>query len=303
MCLAFGQGTHRYMDNVQPYRFGVSEPQTPVSLAGMDRLGERVARHIRTMLEAVIGLKPSVTPQGAEMVSYDLWSAMAPSFCSLSTYKLHPLKGMVLVRLDPALISAAVERFFGGTGSRPPRERVEFTRSEERTLTRISDGVMKALINAWADLLPMDMTLVAREHDPQALIFAEASDQLLSQTFAIGFGKNENWHIEVMLPVVALRQLEPLLNTQAPDEHKHRDPLWQARLARQMGDIRMSAKTVLARPTLTLDELLNLKNGDVIPVTIDRQLPLIVGNRAIAHGTIGEQNGRAAFMIERMTQG
>jgi len=60
---------------------------------------------------------------------------------------------------------------------------------------------------------------------------------------------------------------------------------------------------VLARPTLTLDELLNLKNGDVIPVTIDRQLPLIVGNRVIAQGSIGEQNGRAAFMIERMTQG
>jgi flagellar motor switch protein FliM len=79
-----------------------------------------------------------------------------------------------------------------------------------------------------------------------------------------------------------------------------KDPLWQARLARQMGGIRLPAKTVLARPTLTLNELLNLKNGDVIPVTIERYLPLLVGNRALAQGTLGEQNGRAAFMIEKI---
>ena len=113
----------------------------------------------------------------------------------------------------------------------------------------------------------------------------------------------DQWTIELMFPLIALRQLEPLLATSAPEELKHRDPLWQARLARQMGDIRLSGKTVLARPTLTLEELLNLRNGDVIPVNIARHVPLIVGNRVLAHGTIGEQNGRSAFMIENLNQG
>lgn len=291
------------MDDVQPYKFGISEPQAPVSLSGVDRLGERVARQIRSMLEPIVGLKPVVTTQPAETVNYDLWSAMAPNFCSLSTYKLHPLKGMVLVKLDAPLISAVVERFFGGTALRPARERGEFTRSEERILARLSDGIIAALVNAWADLLPMEKALVAREHDPQTLIFAEASDQLLSQSFTIGLDKPDQWTIELMFPLIALRQLEPLLATSAPEELKHRDPLWQARLARQMGDIRLSGKTVLARPTLTLEELLNLRNGDVIPVNIARHVPLIVGNRVLAHGTIGEQNGRSAFMIENLNQG
>lgn len=288
------------MDDVQPYKFGTSEPQAPVSLSGMDRIGERVARQLRAVLENLTGAKPNLTTQSAEMVNFDLWSAMAPNFCSLSTYKLHPLKGSILVKIDAAMISAVVERFYGGTGTRPAAERNEFTRSEDRLRAKLSDDIMKALIAAWADLLPMDMSLVSREHDPQALVFAEANDQLLSQTFTVDMGKNSEWTIELMFPVVALRQLEPLLATNAPDEIHMKDPLWQARLARQMGNIRLPAKTVLARPSLTLNELLNLKNGDVIPVTIERYLPLLVGNRVLAQGTIGEQSGRAAFMIEKL---
>ncbi|MFO1260217.1 MAG: flagellar motor switch protein FliM [Sphingomonadaceae bacterium] len=288
------------MDDVQPYKFGTSEPQAPVSLSGMDRIGERVARQLRVVLENIMGTRPNLTTQSAEMVNFDLWSAMAPNFCSLSTYKLHPLKGSILVRIDAGMISSMVERFYGGSGTRPVAERTEFTRSEDRIRAKLSDDIMKSLIAAWADLLPMEMSLASREHDPQALVFADANDQLLSQTFTLDMGKNAEFTIELMFPVVALRQLEPLLATNAPDEIHMKDPLWQARLARQMGGIRLPAKTVLARPTLTLNELLNLKNGDVIPVTIERYLPLLVGNRALAQGTLGEQNGRAAFMIEKI---
>lgn len=292
------------MDDVQPYSFGASEPQAPVSLSGMDRLGERLARRIRALMEPVIGAKPTISAQPAEMVNYDLWSAMAPSFCGLSTYKLHPLKGMILVRLDAGLTWAAVDRFYGGAGTRPaPEERGEFTPSEERLLARFSDGIMNAVIRVWGDMMHLEMALVARECDPQTLVFTETADQLLNQSFTVSFGGAEEWTIELLYPHVALRQLEPLLASHSPDEMKHRDPLWQERIAHRMGDISLPAKTVLARPSLTLSELFHLKNGDVIPVTINRTLPLIVNNRVLAHGTIGEQNGRAAFMIETMNQG
>ncbi|MGE4431719.1 MAG: flagellar motor switch protein FliM [Sphingobium sp.] len=291
------------MDDIQPYKFGVSEPQAPESLSGIDRLAERTARQLRALIEPLVGVKPAVTAQRAEMVNYDLWSAMAPAFCALSTYKLHPLKGMILVRLDPAMTWALVDRFYGGAGTRPAPDRNEFTPSEERLVARLSDGVMKALIHSWADLLPMEMAPVARETDPQVLALTDTHEAMMSQSFAVQIGAQAEWTIELLYPQVALRQLEPLLATHSPDEMAHRDPLWQARLARQMGDINLPARTVLTRPTLTLAELFNLKNGDVIPVNIGGSVPLFVGNRLIAHGSIGEQNGRAAFKIETMDQG
>ena len=73
-------------------------------------------------------------------------------------------------------------------------------------------------------------------------------------------------------------------------------------MARQVAEVRFSSRAVVARPSLTLHELLNLKNGDIIPVSISRSVPLIVGNRLLAEGTVGEQNGRAAFMIEKISK-
>jgi flagellar motor switch protein FliM len=70
-----------------------------------------------------------------------------------------------------------------------------------------------------------------------------------------------------------------------------------------MRDIRLPARTVLARPNLSLADLMQLKAGDIIPVTISRSVPLIVGDRIVAHGSIGDQDGRAAFQIEKLAQG
>ncbi|MPT49287.1 MAG: flagellar motor switch protein FliM [Sphingobium sp.] len=287
-------------DDIQTYKFGASEAQASVSLTGLDRVGERMARRIRALLEPIAGQRPALSAQNAEMVNFDLWSAMAPSFCALSTYRLHPLKGMILVRLDPAMVWALVDRFYGGAGDRAAPERSEFSRGEERMIARISDIVMHALVESWSDLLTMEMAPVARESDPQVLVFAEANEELLSQSLTVDFGKGQSWTIEILFPHSALRQMEPLLDNSTPEEVRHKDPLWQARLAQQMGGISFPTRTVLARPSLSLHELLNLKNGDVIPIGIARSLPLIVGNRVVAEGSVGEQNGRAAFMIENM---
>src|SRR3546814_5283565 len=68
------------------------------------------------------------------------------------------------------------------------------------------------------------------------------------------------------------------------------DPVWQARIAQRMREFRLPARTVLAHPDLSLAELMQLKAGDIIPVTINRSLPLLVGYRIVAHGSIDEQD-------------
>jgi flagellar motor switch protein FliM len=40
----------------------------------------------------------------------------------------------------------------------------------------------------------------------------------------------------------------------------------------------------------------------VIPITLSQTVPLLVGNRRFAEGTIGEQDGRAAMMIESLNK-
>ena len=116
----------------------------------------------------------------------------------------------------------------------------------------------------------------------------------------IDFGTKEKFLIEFVYPQDGLSGIEAPAGGRRVEEPRLKDPIWQARLARRLEEVRLPVKTVLARPNLKMSELMALKPGDVIPIQIARNLPLIVGDRVFAHGTVGEQDGVAAFMIEKL---
>jgi len=64
-----------------------------------------------------------------------------------------------------------------------------------------------------------------------------------------------------------------------------------------------TVRSVLARPELTMGQLMALKPGDVIPINLAAKVPLLVGSKRFAEGTIGEQEGRAALLVESVGAG
>lgn len=288
------------MDDVQPFAFGRGEPQAPVMLSGLDRLGEKLGRRMRAIVEPLAGCRPNIMARPVEMIEYGAWAAQVQPLSSIGVFRLLPLKGNVLLRMDARMISTLVDRFYGGAGNRPAPARAEFTPTEDRLIIRLSDAIMASLVACWADILALEPVLLAREAGVGFASGAQAGDQMAVQRFVIDLDNNEQWPIDLLFPVAALRAVEPLMGSKVHDEGNEVDPAWQARVVRQMDNIRLPARTVLARPDLSLAELMELQPGDIIPVHINRSLPLIVGDRIIAHGSIGEQDGRAAFMIEKL---
>ncbi|SEQ58330.1 flagellar motor switch protein FliM [Sphingobium sp. YR768] len=290
------------MTDVKAYAFGRGETQAPIMLSGLDRLGEKLGRRIRALIEPIAGVRPLVTAQDTRVLEFGAWTAEVPAFCSLSIYRLLPLKGQMLLRMDAAMISTLVDCFYGGIGNRPLPTRGEFTPTEDRLIARLADTITARMVETWTDILPLEQGLILRESAVGYAAAAQPGDQMVLQRFIVSITRDQEWPIDLLFPLSALRVIEALTGTNMPTDEEHRDPVWQARIARRMRDIRMPARTVLARPNLSLADLMELKVGDVIPVTIGRSLPLIVGNRIVAHGTIGEQDGRAAFQIEKLAQ-
>ncbi len=291
------------MNDVQSYAFGRGESQAPVMLSGLDRLGEKLGRRIRTLIEPISGIRPHVTAQPTRVLEFGAWSAELPPFSSISFYRLLPLKGQMLLRMDAAMISVLVDCFYGGVGNRPMPPKGEFTPTEDRLIARISESIVARLVECWADVIALDAGLASRETGLGFAAVAQPGDQMVLQRFMLSLSRDQLWPIDLLFPLSALRGVEALMGVRMPADEEHVDPVWQARIARRMQDIRLPARTVLARPNLSLADLMQLKTGDVIPVTIGRSLPLIVGDRIVAHGTIGEQDGRAAFQIEKLAQG
>jgi flagellar motor switch protein FliM len=51
---------------------------------------------------------------------------------------------------------------------------------------------------------------------------------------------------------------------------------------------------------MQLSELSRLAVGDILPVAPTDNVPLVIGDRVFAHGSIGEQNGGVAFKINQI---
>ena len=58
-----------------------------------------------------------------------------------------------------------------------------------------------------------------------------------------------------------------------------------------------------SKDTVTLQRLLTLAVGDIIQVPMPRQIPVTIGGRLFAQGSVGEANGRTAIKIESIQQG
>ena len=290
------------MTDVQAYAFGQAESQAPLMLSGLDRLGEKLGRRLRALIEPIAGVRPHVAAHDARALEFGAWAHEVPGSSSIGVYRLSPLKGQVLLRLDAAMISTLVDCFYGGIGNRALPPRGEFTPTEDRLITRISDAFMARLVECWSDMLTIEAGLIVRETGIGFAAAAQPGEQMVLQRFLISVSRDAEWPIDLLFPLSALRAVEPLMGNRVPVDDERADPVWQARIAQRMRDIRLPARTVLARPDLSLADLMRLKAGDIIPVTINRSLPLIVGDRIVAHGSIGEQDGRAAFQIEKLAQ-
>ena len=288
------------MDDVQTYAFGRGESQTPQMLSGLDRLGEKLGRRLRALIEPISGARPHVVALDAQLLDFAAWSSGVPGFSSIGVYRVAPLKGQMLLRMDATMISTLVDCFYGGLGNRPLPARGEFTPTEDRLISRISDGLIARMVESWSDILAIEPGLILRETGIGFASAAQPGEPMVLQRFMLSIARDQEWPIDLLFPLSSLRAVEPLMGTKAAVDEERVDPVWQSRIAHRMRDIRLPARTVLARPNLSLADLMQLKAGDIIPVTISRNLPLIVGDRIVAHGSIGDQDGRAAFQIEKL---
>ena len=285
-----------------PFQFGEAPVRSTVRLAGLERLGDRLARRVRLAIEPFARVKTQVTAVPVVTQRFEAWKADLPAFMSLSLYRVRPLKGSLLIALEAEFVARMVDAFYGGSGAaQPGATRVpEFTPAEERLLARIADLIAERLGETWSEVTPLAPQLSARETNIDYANLVRGDETVVVQALTVTPGTMPPTTVSIVYPAASLRAVEPLLAAKGHDEAGPADAEWRDRLAGALMGVRLPVRSVLARPELSVAELLALKPGDVIPITLASQVPLTVAGRRLALGTIGEVEVRAALMVEQL---
>ncbi|QJB68024.1 FliM/FliN family flagellar motor switch protein [Parasphingorhabdus halotolerans] len=213
-------------------------------------------------------------------------------------FQLGALESPILVRVARTFLNASVDCFFGGQFDGEAQSTGELKKSEIAMIERLGGAIATGLSQAWSALLDTTVRYsgcalakddIELDMDDENVLVSAISVQLSGHPIAA---------FDVIQTLDGLIAIEPQLNRPHLREVNEVDPIWKADLKDSVEQIYLPVRSVLARPTMQLSELSRLAVGDILPVAPTDNVPLIVGDRVFAHGSIGEQNGGVAFKIK-----
>nr|WP_047165866.1 FliM/FliN family flagellar motor switch protein [Sphingomonas sp. Y57] len=292
----------RQARDVEPYALGQRKDRPVAHLAHLERMNERIARRLRDVIEPIAQSRSKVDPIPLETRRFDEWQRNQAGHMSLSLFRVRPVKGMMMVAIEPSFVTNMVDAFYGGTGNGLTTKGGEFTPSEQRLQRRLTDAIVEVLTRVWSDTFPLQFDFATHETNAAFANMVRSDESVVVQSFTIKPGMSRSSRVEILYPLALLQPIEDQIAARTQAGADGDDPEWKGRLLAALDNVALPVRSVLARPEMSVAQLLALKPGDVIPVNLSQTVPLLVGNRRFAEGTIGEQDGRAALMIESLNK-
>lgn len=269
----------------------------------LQHLSARLARNLRT------GFEPLARQAGrcwAEPLSVqrfnDYLAERGPGLAAWAPLQISPGSGQALIVLDGHFVFELLDLFFGGNGDVPSPMPGEFTPAAETIVRRISGSIAALLKSAWEPVARLSFEPTGVEANSAMLSAIDGDDAVIVTRFGIATGSAQPAWVDILYPVNALKPHGPSLNAKVHGKTAERDPVWHNGLTRAVMGVRFPVRSVLAEPRISLGRLLELKEGDVIPITIAQSVEVMVAANRLGAGTVGTSNGRAAIRLSSIEQ-
>ncbi|MDR7920497.1 FliM/FliN family flagellar motor switch protein, partial [Escherichia coli] len=124
-----------------------------------------------------------------------------------------------------------------------------------------------------------------------------ADDPVVVTRFGLAEGEGRPHFVDILYPVAALKPHGAALMVKVHGNKDEVEPEWRSGLTRAVMAVTLPVRSVLAEPTMPLGRLLELKEGDVIPIDFGPEVPVMVAKRRLGTGLVGTANGRAAVRL------
>ncbi|PKP65822.1 MAG: hypothetical protein CVT85_05040 [Alphaproteobacteria bacterium HGW-Alphaproteobacteria-7] len=200
-----------------------------------------------------------------------------------------------LLSFDFATALALTERSFGGEGRTADNAPETLPRSAalmvEEAATMIAQTMTRA---SYADA--RGEVMIRSENAARLKPFAPDAACLMF-TLVIANQQGCTWRASL---VVTAERMDRLLPGAARTPGPRADRRPANGTAAPFANVPLSLHAVLAEFDLSLARLQTLSPGDSIPLTMGRQVPLMVGEQVLAFGSIGTADDRMAIRLTRI---
>jgi flagellar motor switch protein FliM len=285
--------------SVKNYDLGRQERIVRGRMPTLELINERFARYLRIGLFNYMhrSTEISVGPIKVQKYSEFIRNLVVPT--NLNLIQAKPLRGTGLIVFDPNLVFLVVDNMFGGDGRFHTRvEGRDFTATEQRIIQGILNVVFEEYQKAWAPVYPLTFEYIRSEMNTQFANIATPSEVIVSVTFTIELsGTTAEMHF--CLPYSMVEPIRDVLYSTMHSEQATSDKRWTGTLTRQLQTAEVELVATLGSTSVTFGDIVKMQVGDIIPITIDANVPVAVNGVPVVECRYGVRNGQYALKIER----
>jgi flagellar motor switch protein FliM len=284
----------------QTYDFRRPDRIAKDQLRAIHVLHENFARSLASSLSAYLRAYVAVNLVSVEQISFREFTQCLASPTCMAVLSMKPYEGNAALELNPALIFPVLEMLLGGSGKKPQKIAREITEIEQS----IMDGVLRILMQnlkaAWQSVTKIDFAVESRETEPALLQILAPNEALVAVSMEVRIGENSGM-MNLGVPSIIIKMLRQKFDQQwsvrkteiTEDEH--------ARILRLIKPARLLVDARLQGDSISVENLLNLKEGDVLQfdANLARPLDLLINGHLKYKGEVVAADRKRSFLVQQ----
>mgnify|MGYP003488710659 FL=1 len=285
---------------VRTYNLATQERIVRGRMPTLEIINERFARLLRIGLFNFLRRSAEVSVGSVRVSKYSEFIRNLVVPTNLNLIHMKPLRGTALMVFDPGLVFLLVDNLFGGDGRFHTRvEGRDFTQTEQRIIMRILDVVFEAYGKSWEPVYPIEFEYVRSEMNTQFANIATPNEVVVSSTFTIELGPVSG-QIHFCMPYSMIEPIRDTLTSSLQGEALEVDKRWIRLMTQQIQVAEVELVAELGHGKANFDEILNMKVGDVIPITVPELVQATVDGVPVMECSYGVFNGQYALKVEKL---
>lgn len=290
-------------EGVRSYDIGRQERIVRGRMPTLEIINERFARNFRLGLFNLIRRTAEISVGPVTVIKYSEFVRNLIVPTNLNMVHVQPLRGTALFVLDPNFVFLVVDNLFGGDGRYHMRvEGRDFTATEQRIIQKILEVIFEEMQKAWESIFPIKFEYVRSEMNTQFANIATPTEVVVVNTFNIELGSGGG-DFHVCMPYSMIEPIRDQLTSTMQADRAEADERWVHQMTLQVQDAEVELIANLGKTAVTLRQILELKQGDVISLDVPDAVVAQVDGIPLFQCQYGQKNGQLALKIDRVLQG
>ena len=259
---------------------------------------DKMARSLSSQISAIMRSIVEIQLHSVDQMTYGEFLMSLPNPTSFNVFSMKPLEGSGVLEINPSIAFPMLDRLLGGKGE-PFESNREFSDIELSLFETVLRVMMSTLKEAWGPVAEVYPAIESKESSPNVVQIVAQNEIVVMVVMEIIIGHSSGM-MNICYPVIALEPVLPklasrdlMLNETSSKKSRNQE------LQVLIGGAKVTVEANLGVAELTLREVLDLKDGDIIRLndSADDIVSLSVDGKERFKGEIGLRRFRKSIKV------